>query len=626
MKNLLIAVTILLCLQQAHAQTPLYMLFNSGCMDQLEYKISTTGATYNAFGIHAGNNEQYLLRTGEATLTSTTLPQGTETCGALTLGEQILQNVNNELRPVYILIPNATVGYNMLPVTVVTQFKRTGSYIFVKSAKYSFAIDTSNLAYDQNMASAGSQTKVYFTGVDNSVCKERYNYRLEPVLKSEAAYKTDIEYIPGVGITSMRFGEPGAKQEIQSLERINGVALQTHVAQLCGMKNPEPVAQPIATAPVKPAETSPVNPVQTPPNAKSASNEKWNQPVTPISNPYAIDPVYKPLADCLEKPGYGFHIVQPGESLNAIARTYGVSTKQLISWNKIKDPNHIERCQKIWLIDPPKQAEPVKTSQTTSKSVKVDPGLRVVSQAPLWDLQPGQAGPPSPTTYGLTSKSPVETAPASPKYHTVEKGENVSQLSKKYGFTEAQFREMNKLPTKGTVVIFPGQKLLVENPAAAPTVTAKSPVTPPPAAKKITPTSPVSEQPATVVTKSVEEPKPQVTATKPPVEVAKPVETVVAKPVVTEPAVQEVFSEQAVPAPATQTVAMPAAFAPAQAPPITETVREPSYIQEYVVRDGETIDSVSKKFGITPKELSDINNKKSDETLVPGMRLMIPRY
>ncbi|MCC6413338.1 MAG: LysM peptidoglycan-binding domain-containing protein, partial [Saprospiraceae bacterium] len=500
MKHFIIAVSLLLTLQQAFSQTPLYMLFNSGCMDQLEYK-NSQGPSYNAFGIHGGNNEQYLLRTGEATLTSTTLPEGTVTCGGLTLGEQLLGNVNDELRPVYILIPNTT-GYSMLPVTVVTQFKRTGSYIFVKSAKYAFAIDTSNLSYDQNLSSSGSQTKVFFTGVDNSVCKQRYHYRLEPVQKSEAAYKTDIEYIPGVGIISMRFGEPGTKQEIQTLERINGVAIQTHVAQLCGMKTegikqPEPTIQPVVTTPAQPA--TPVQPVENAKAAKiAAANEKWNQPVTPVSNPYAIDPMYKPLTDCTEKPGYGYHLVQPGESLNAIARTYGVSTKQLINWNKIKDANHIERCQKIWLIDPPKQAEPIKASQTTSKSGKVDPGLRVVSQAPLWDLQPGQIGPPSPTTYGLTTKSPVEMAPSSPKYHVVEKGENVSQLSRKYGFTEAQFRELNKLPAKGDVVIFPGQKLLVENPSAAPTVTAKSPVnTPPPTVKKVTPTAPVSAPPPT---------------------------------------------------------------------------------------------------------------------------------
>jgi LysM repeat protein len=339
--------------------------------------------------------------------------------------------------------------------------------------------------------------------------------------------------------------------------------------------------------------------------------------------------MYKPLAECPEKPGYGFHIVQPGESLNAIARTYGVSIKQLIGWNKIKDADHIEPCQKIWLIEPPKPAEPAKTSQSTPKTPQIDPGLRVVSQAPLWDLQPGQVGPPSPATYALTAKSPAETSAATTQYHTVQKGETVSSLSKKYGFSEAAFRKLNNLPAKGDVVIFPGQKLRIDDPSKPPQA-ATPPPAEAPATRKVTPTAPASatqnatpksvepeKQPAApVLAKPVEQPKP-------PAAVVQPAEAVTAKPqAAPPPPVQEVFIEEAIVAPVT-TTAQP--VAPVLTKPV-ETVREPAYIQEYTVREGDSIDSVAKKYGIHSKDLAEFNAKKSDEKLVAGTRLMIPKY
>lgn len=71
-------------------------------------------------------------------------------------------------------------------------------------------------------------------------------------------------------------------------------------------------------------------------------------------NNQATNQTYNPqFANCPEMPGPGYHIVQRGESLKAISRTYGVDLKSIIRWNDIKNPDHIEICQKIWLQNPP---------------------------------------------------------------------------------------------------------------------------------------------------------------------------------------------------------------------------------------------------------------------------------
>ncbi|MFC1468127.1 LysM peptidoglycan-binding domain-containing protein [Verrucomicrobiota bacterium] len=47
---------------------------------------------------------------------------------------------------------------------------------------------------------------------------------------------------------------------------------------------------------------------------------------------------------------YGIeHVVQPGETLSAIAKAYGVGTKAIISANKIKNPNRLSVGQKLFI-------------------------------------------------------------------------------------------------------------------------------------------------------------------------------------------------------------------------------------------------------------------------------------
>ncbi|MCC6413337.1 MAG: hypothetical protein IT270_16865 [Saprospiraceae bacterium] len=236
MKHLLIAVSFLLVIQQLQAQAPFYMLYDSTCMDLLQYKLSSNGSTVKAFGVHAGNNEQYLLRTGDPTETMTSLPKGTMVCGSLILGEELMQAVNLKLRPTYMLFPNES-GFSTLPVTVVSHFKRSGSVIHVKSDKYAFALDTSRLSMEQNLATKDSKTKVYFRDVQPVLCQEKFSYHLEPVLKSDANYRADFEYIPGIGITKMKYITTGDKQEVQTLELINGETVGKHLGKLCKSKS-----------------------------------------------------------------------------------------------------------------------------------------------------------------------------------------------------------------------------------------------------------------------------------------------------------------------------------------------------------------------------------------------------
>ena len=92
------------------------------------------------------------------------------------------------------------------------------------------------------------------------------------------------------------------------------------------------------------------------------------------------------------KPKY--HKVAKGETLGSIARKYGVTVKQLVSWNNLSNPD----------------------------ALKLGQNLKVGT-----------------TTSGSTSSS------SSSKTHTVAKGDTLGSIARKYGVTVKQLIEWNKL-------------------------------------------------------------------------------------------------------------------------------------------------------------------------------------
>ena len=71
------------------------------------------------------------------------------------------------------------------------------------------------------------------------------------------------------------------------------------------------------------------------------------------------------------------------------------------------------------------------------------------------------AAPPTPPSSSLNLKDDQKTVPtdANAIYHTVQKGETLFRISKKYGISTQKLQEMNNIDAKTT--IYAGQKLIV---------------------------------------------------------------------------------------------------------------------------------------------------------------------
>ena len=168
------------------------------------------------------------------------------------------------------------------------------------------------------------------------------------------------------------------------------------------------------------------------------------------------------------------HIVKSGENLGSIAKKYRVSVNQLKTWNRLKGTT-IYPGQKLIVYSsgaPMAQAgnsNPVERStEQKIHTVKSGENLSViakkyrctVTELKKWNnlksntLQIGQKLKVYPPANGSSSSSGKIV-------HTVKSGDNLWDISRKYGVSVEQIRKLNGLSSKAVLKV--GQKLVIRN-------------------------------------------------------------------------------------------------------------------------------------------------------------------
>lgn len=150
------------------------------------------------------------------------------------------------------------------------------------------------------------------------------------------------------------------------------------------------------------------------------------------------------------------HEVQSGETLSSIARTYGVSTKELLKLNPQINPDFIMAGQRL---NVPANA---KAQQTTS--VQESNAVPVVPVTPVQPVEtankPVAQTPVTPVQGTKTTTAVQQNRPKFKTTHEVQKKETIYSISHLYGVTEDQLISANpQLMTgklkKGTILNIP---------------------------------------------------------------------------------------------------------------------------------------------------------------------------
>lgn len=629
MKNLLATVVFALAAPLlGFAQDPFYLLFNSQCMDVVEYRYAYTEQSVFAFSAKPNATEQFLFMAGEGALQAPTLPPSTIDCRNLYLDDSFVDAINSQSRPMYI-IQQVQGGYLMTPVVRATRMVQVGNGFTIRSSDYYFAFDPQVHNANTNLWVAGSQSSVFYRGQELRKCRYVYTFAREPLTAGRDLGV--FEYAPGIGLLAERSGRTTqeAQQNQLLLHKVNDRLLSDYISMGC-----EGVTVPMSE--IKPVFTTP--PVTEDREAASVSISQASTTTTYSPSYTTVTTTSGVPVDCSQRSGKGYHVMQRGENLLAVSRRYNVPLRTLIKLNNITDPDRVEVCQVI-MVSNTKDARAALRRAAGSSNVATHSIASPKSYSEISESSWTSKSPTTTTTYQGT------TAYNGPQKHIVMEGETLESIGRRYGFTEERLRNMNNFSQEGIFYLSAGTELIVNdcscgangggtitshttttssstpalyNTAPTPTVTTVPAVTPS--------TSSSSEQLffETRVTPTATNTSSSVVTTPPPATSNPPIQTqpttlIVENTTTGTPPVTHSTPTTTTPPPAASTTAgTPAPNATAQ--------RQPAYVMEHYIQTGETISSIATRFKVSPQEIALINGKDVSETLIPGQRLMIPRY
>jgi membrane-bound lytic murein transglycosylase D len=168
------------------------------------------------------------------------------------------------------------------------------------------------------------------------------------------------------------------------------------------------------------------------------------------------------------------HIVKSGENLGSIAKKYRISVNQLKTWNNLKS-TMIHPGQKLIVYSsgaPMAQAgnsKPVtRSTEQSIHVVKSGENLSVIAKkykCTVTDLKNWNNLKSTNLSIGQKLKvyPPAEGSSSSggSVVHTVKSGDNLWDISRKYGVSVEQIRKLNGLSSKAVLKI--GQILIIRN-------------------------------------------------------------------------------------------------------------------------------------------------------------------
>lgn len=309
------------------------------------------------------------------------------------------------------------------------------------------------------------------------------------------------------------------------------------------------------------------------------------------------------------------HIVEPGETLTGIARRYGIPAATLKALNNLGDADFIVVGQKLILSVAEVQAQ---ATPTPTEEAAVNATAETTAEAVATPEPPAEATEPAAVP---TAPAP-ETVTPIPATHTVEAGETLTGIARRYGLTLGALQALNGINDENAIYV--GQVLALAAPTPEPTAGPR-------------PTEPGEETAATAEAAQSDQAgqgsdTPVPTEPAPIVRSGSPIGslnrtyTIVFGDTLGRIALREGvdakslanlnhFDSVDAPLNAGQTILLPATG---------DELRPSTPAQEHIVAPGESLSGIAEAYGTTTADLMAANNISDANAIYPGQRLLIP--
>ncbi|MFK8161559.1 MAG: LysM peptidoglycan-binding domain-containing protein [Lewinella sp.] len=216
----------------------IFVLFDGTCGDRVQYEQAVAAQprmNYFAYHFAFQGGDRLMLETGaEGAVVQNYLPQGYLYCGDPRLNLDLANRVNGGVDQVFILLPTANNQYIIQPVVMAATLERRGASFTYNSPLSGYQFDTENGIIGENLAYNNEGAKVYFEGRETSPCTGIYLFRQ---LKPGASYPViDFKFAPELGIYERRLGSDGISTSggVIAARQVNGIPVNSYLASVCG--------------------------------------------------------------------------------------------------------------------------------------------------------------------------------------------------------------------------------------------------------------------------------------------------------------------------------------------------------------------------------------------------------
>jgi LysM repeat protein len=378
MKRIACAFACMILTQLLSAKTVTYVIFDRDCMRQLAFRFAypneKSESPVVAYSMQPNALENYIFISGGAGEYSPELPAGATLCSNLNMSDGFISAINKGDRHVTVVEQRREGGYWLTPIGSAILIAQNGPKYWIRSKNCSFTFDTLHKETDVNLAVSGSPTAVYFRGTGFRNCLAEYSFHCEAIKSGNI--RSDIKLIPSLGFSEDRTGSSNANalENEMTLDRVNDQFVDDYIYQGC----------------LKGGKTGVASTYKNTKLANPSVSGGYSRDSSDVNDPILYQYEGKPLLiSCSEKLGKGYHVVQRGDNLMGISRTYGVTIHNIIEWNDLVDPDKIEVCQIIWYEKPPENV-----IDKSVKGVMLDSALhntlenKVVDQRKINKLAP----------------------------------------------------------------------------------------------------------------------------------------------------------------------------------------------------------------------------------------------